>query len=169
MKKSFYLISYTDIKTNEKYTKIRITKADQLRSLDGRYFKYPKYLVNSIGIKYDSLKELYEGEELFICKTCGQIASKHYYNLREDTCINCSIWLNLIDANDDNTIITEDYERYHIVPDNPNATFKGFGGREFTITKMDGSQIITRNLWHQGFIPQRFRHLVIPNTKLIIP
>ena len=57
MKKSFYLISYTDIKTNERYTKIRITKADQLRSLDGS-----KYLVSSIGVKYDSLKELYEGE-----------------------------------------------------------------------------------------------------------
>ena len=167
MKKSFYLIGYTDIKTNERYTKIRITKADQLRSLDGRYFKYPKYLVNYIGVKYDSLKELYEGEELFTCKTCGQIASKHYYNLREDNCIICSIWLDKLYTNNNDTLITEDYQRYQIKPDNPDAVFIGFGGREFTITKTDGSQIITHNLWYQGHIPERFKYLVTPNTKSI--
>ena len=75
----------------------------------------------------------------------------------------------MLDTNNDGTLITEDYERYQILPDNPNAAFKGFGGREFVITKIDGSQVVTHNLWYQGFIPQRFRHLVIPNTKLIIP
>lgn len=167
MKKSFYLISYTDIKTNEKYTKIRITKADQLRSLDGRYFKYPKYLVNSIGIRYNSLIELYEREKLFTCKTCGQIASKRYNNLREDNCIFCSIWLDMLDANNKNTIITEDYQRYQIAPDAPSSVFKGFGGKKFTITKTDGSQVITHNLWYQGHIPERFKHLFTPNTKSI--
>lgn len=167
MKKSFYLISYTDIKTNEKYTKIRITKADQLRSLDGRYFKYPKYLVNSVGIRYDSIKELYEGEELFTCKTCGQVASKNYNHLREDNCIFCSIWLDMLDKNDDGTLITEDYQRYQILPDIPESAFKGFGGRKFTITNINGSQITTHNLWYQGYIPQRFRYLVTPNTKSI--
>lgn len=51
----------------------------------------------------------------------------------------------------------------------PASSFgpQGFGGRKFVIKFDSGEEVICRNLWHQGEIPQRFReHL--PNNAVFV-
>jgi hypothetical protein len=52
---------------------------------------------------------------------------------------------------------------YCILPDEPNQPLQGFGGKEFTIKTFDDQVFVTRNLWHQGEVPQHFL-LSLPNT-----
>ena len=160
--KIFYLVTYRSRKNSESYTKIRISKS---REIKDRYLNKIGYDVTSCGLGYEKLEDLVKYEDLFICKECGQVSSRRFNNLLDkDTCIHCSIWLNLISKNNKSTIITTTYERYTISPDSDGPGFKGFGGRQFNIQMLDGSEIITKNLWHQGIIPIRFRHLVVPNA-----
>ena len=161
MKKLFYLVSFMNHDTQERYTKIRISTS---RRATGLLINNPNYLITSVGRAYHSLEELYKEEQLTFCKECGQIHSRNYNSLREDTCIICSIWLDMIDKNNDKTIITQDYNRYQIGEEDSISHFRGFGGRKFIITKTDGSIITSSNLWYQGVFPIRFRHLVTPNT-----
>lgn len=162
MSKIFYLVTYRSRKDGESYTKIRISKS---REIKDRYLNKMGYDVTSCGLGYNKLDNLVKEEDLFICKECGQISSRRFNNLlNNETCIHCSIWLGLISKNNESTIITTTYERYTISPGSNGPGFKGFGGRQFNIQKLDGTEVVTKNLWHQGVIPKRFRNLVIPNA-----
>lgn len=162
MSKIIYLITFRSRKDGESYTKIRISKS---REIKDRYLNKMGYDVTSCGLGYNKLDDLVKEEDLFICKECGQISSRRFNNLlNNETCIHCSIWLGLISKNNESTIITTTYERYTISPDSNGPGFKGFGGRQFNIQKLDGTKVVTKNLWHQGVIPKRFRNLVIPNA-----
>src|SRR5205823_2378018 len=43
--------------------------------------------------------------------------------------------------------------------------FRGFGGTRFVIEMFDGTRFVTTNLWTQGEIPDRFRHLLPDNAR----
>ncbi len=46
--------------------------------------------------------------------------------------------------------------------------FRGFGGREFRIRFYDGrTDVVTRNLWHQGIIPEHYRALLPDNAEWV--
>ena len=52
----------------------------------------------------------------------------------------------------------------HFIIGNPNSAFRGFDGRKFKITYLNGNEEQTNNLWHQGLIPEEFRHLFKNNA-----
>lgn len=45
--------------------------------------------------------------------------------------------------------------------------FRGFGGREFCIEFFDGRKVATRDLWHQGVIPPKWRELWPDNARFV--
>lgn len=54
--------------------------------------------------------------------------------------------------------------KYYIDPDESDAAgFKGFGGRKFKIRFNDGTEVTTRNLWHNGEVPDEWRDK-LPDT-----
>ena len=55
----------------------------------------------------------------------------------------------------------------HYVIGDENSPFKGFDGRKFKITYLDGSEVHTSNLWHQGIIPEEFRSLFTNNVSSV--
>ncbi len=59
-------------------------------------------------------------------------------------------------------------EHYHIIdePETPYA-FRGFGGRPFLIKFFDGTLIPTKNLWHNGTIPEVYRPFFPDNATFV--
>ena len=53
-------------------------------------------------------------------------------------------------------------EVYYIDVERPNTSSadRGFGGREFRIKFKDGRIVVTHNLWYNGVVPKRFKHLL---------
>lgn len=47
------------------------------------------------------------------------------------------------------------------------AGFEGFGGRKFTICFNDGTEITTRNLWHNGEVPDEWRDKLPDTAKFV--
>jgi hypothetical protein len=59
--------------------------------------------------------------------------------------------------------------RYQVLPDAQGMLgFKGFGGRAFRIKRWsDGTIIETRNLWHQGTVPEYFKDQIPNNAEFV--
>lgn len=49
------------------------------------------------------------------------------------------------------------------------TTFRGFGGRRFDIEFLDGRKVTTRDLWHQGVIPPKWRERFPDNARFVTP
>ena len=60
------------------------------------------------------------------------------------------------------------YNWVHYIIGDEKSLFKGFDGRKFKITYIDGNVTYTNNLWHQGTIPETYRHLFTNNVLSII-
>lgn len=113
---------------------------------------------------YDTKEELME---VFMiqkepCKKCGKIFDACYHNfglemIERGLCFTCLFWEKRKEIKDRHDVARINGTHYQIARDDPNAYFKGFGGREFKILFNDGRRVITHNLWCQGNIPERFR------------
>lgn len=54
---------------------------------------------------------------------------------------------------------------YVIGDENDTSTFRGHGGRKFTIKFLDSDETITTtNLWRQGVIPEEYKELLPDNA-----
>jgi hypothetical protein len=51
----------------------------------------------------------------------------------------------------------------------PEDGFLGFGGRRFEIEFFDGRKVTTRDLWHQGVIPPKWRERYPDNARFVQP
>lgn len=73
-------------------------------------------------------------------------------------------WMALSDKGKSNIIrpIIENWTHYTIGDE--NSSFKGHYGRAFEIVMLNGDIIHTTNLWHQGTIPEQYRHLFENNA-----
>lgn len=49
--------------------------------------------------------------------------------------------------------------RHYAIASEGSQTFRGFEGRKFLVTLEGGHTIHTSNLWIQGEVPMKFRHL----------
>lgn len=80
-------------------------------------------------------------------------------------CHRCFFWLRQSAVG--GGVITDTYDHYRIGPEPPEFGIRGFGGREFTVTFTDGRSEVTRNLWHQGVVPDHLRVLFTPNATVV--
>lgn len=85
-------------------------------------------------------------------------------------CFDCEFWRmqhQLDEQRGEHNWAVIDGHHYVIEPDNPNSYFKGFGGAEFHIQWDDGTIKTTKNLWHQGEIPEKWKDTFPNNAKFI--
>jgi hypothetical protein len=111
--------------------------------------------------------------EVYNCVICGAPEQAHYSNeMREEMtsrklCFMCNFWQEKIQWRKENRpdCFVIEGNHYKVNPDAPNDSFQGFGGSKFVIQPLDGREaIITRNLWHQGDVPERFKEALPDNA-----
>lgn len=107
------------------------------------------------------------------CRECGDrhvarwIEEKKDRLVRLQLCFHCDIWLRHAGRSHEHNSVRIDGSHYRYRADVPVgvAAFRGFGGREITIQFFDGRTVVTKNLWHQGTIPDRFRERLPDNAR----
>lgn len=114
------------------------------------------------------------GEHVHICIYCGCLTDANHVQpcgqrlIDNQTCFVCDLWdqraKNLSPAN----LIIENH-MYSDGGDRPGGDKRdlGFGGRVFRIQRGDRVWT-TNNLWHRGFIPERFQERM-PNNAVFLP
>lgn len=110
------------------------------------------------------------------CRFCEAAIKWGFFNDEElkrlQLCYACCFWWEKVDwrANNDthegNRVARIKNNHYVIYPDT-NGGIQGFGGREHVIRFNDGTEVTTKNLWHQGEIPRRFREQ-LPNNATFV-
>ena len=80
-------------------------------------------------------------------------------------CLDCFFWEGYETQCDDFNMVRIKGQHYVIGGEpGPGDFGPGFGGREFRIRFHDGRSVATRNFWHQGEIPERFRESLPDNA-----
>lgn len=110
------------------------------------------------------------------CKFCEAAIQLGFHNdehlKRLQLCFYCDFWWEKIywrangDLYEGNRVARINGNHFVIYPDD-YSVYAGFGGRSHTIKFDSGDVVVTKNLWHQGEIPKRFReHL--PNNATFV-
>lgn len=73
----------------------------------------------------------------------------------------------LRDRDDPARRVVIDGQHYLLGEERPGQTGDGFGGARFDIEFRDGRRVTTRNLWHQGAIPPRWRWRYPDNARFV--
>lgn len=109
------------------------------------------------------------------CTICGkEIEESHYRDeipvLCGNECFHTYFWNEKVEKYGDGTndyaktvaIVNGSHYIFH--PDSPDTFFTGHGGRQFKIIFHDGRVVQSKNVWHQGDIPQTHKHLLPDNA-----
>jgi len=118
-----------------------------------------------------------EGYQQITCCKCGMedvncfVEPVHTNMVKHRLCYNCLFWMEMIDKDKtrpEKVVIAEGHH-YLIEPDPPAGYrgFTGFGGAKFVIQFKDGRRVESRNVWHQGDIPQHFREHFPDNAEFV--
>lgn len=107
------------------------------------------------------------------CRECGGLIDDDYYDhvrtklLAASLCHSCMGWTDLLSMKDDPKTVRVGGRHYRIEPDLPRgrAHCAGFGGARWHIRFHDGREVISRNLWTQGAIPEHFRDRLPDNAE----
>lgn len=110
------------------------------------------------------------------CRFCKAAISFNFFNddelRRLQLCFTCCFWWEKVemrangDLHEGNRVARIKNNHFIVYPDDYSG-FAGFGGRSHTIKFDNGDVVVTKNLWHQGEIPKRFRgHL--PNNATFV-
>lgn len=62
------------------------------------------------------------------------------------------------------TVAIVNGNHYIVKPDSSDSFFQGHGGRQFKIEFNDGRIVQSKNVWHQGDIPDTHKHLLPDNA-----
>jgi len=163
MKKYWYITEY---KAKDKFEKIVFCEEKDL----------PQW--TSCSGPYNSEEEAREKNMIadFVCSKCGGLVGLHYTDpypqrlTEHKLCFKCEHFREVkeVSERDKNRVIIEG-NSYHIEPDRANDYFKGFGGHQFKIIRDDDPTniITTRNLWHQGEIPEVWKKDIPNNAKFV--
>lgn len=104
------------------------------------------------------------------CTTCGKEFEKTLMDdaYLEDNCFDCSFWLEKAAYEDESKLrqVIIDGAHYMIGQEDSKG-FRGLGGEKFFIKFHDGRTQCSTNLWQQGEIPERFRHLLPDNAVFV--
>lgn len=108
--------------------------------------------------------------EVFACIDCKRTVHDMFARQPDGTCQKCSFWRQHATLANDPCSVRVGGKHYRILAegDGPcGPAFRGFGGARFDIEFLDGRRVTTRNLWHQGTIPEHFRGRLPDNAKFI--
>lgn len=119
------------------------------------------------------------------CKHCGKEEKASYVEatksrmVKEERCFTCDYWLELAKQH------AKDEKCFVVAEDSPsmrpgehlqdggftggNTKWNGFGGRLFEIEFLDGRKSKSNNVWYQGPVPERFKHLFTRKARVIEP
>ena len=109
-----------------------------------------------------------------ICSECGKEEKATFGGtvgklmVEKCLCFECAFWTEKIEIFSNRHAII-DGKMFYIKDDKPKEYkgFLGFGGRKFNIQFNDGQIITTRNMWHNGEIPDHFRDRLPDNAVFI--
>jgi hypothetical protein len=120
----------------------------------------------------------------FRCRECNTRVTRCYLacfatRLRaRKLCLRCDHWLNLLALANDSEQAPRCVRiagHHYLVGDEPAAEALrssigvGFSGREIWIRFNDECVVKTRNLWHQGEVPTRFKDRLPDNARFVAP
>ena len=77
------------------------------------------------------------------------------------------VWLNNGNKTEDGQKVARIDGRHYVIGSEDDTGFRGFSGHEFKIKLNNGEEIITKNLWHQGSIPEELKEILIDNAEFI--
>lgn len=113
------------------------------------------------------------------CKTCGKFYSMTHTTRKDDgMCFTCSFWTDRWGRHETQkdkqhpeaiSFIVNGgaYIAYHTPGDTRGM---GFGGSLFIFERLDtGERIESRDVWHQGTVPNNFRKQLPDNAKIVPP
>lgn len=130
--------------------------------------------LRSLSPGYSTIKELKEKQGVLpIPCTCGSLIDTTYHEptkselIASNICFFCNFWIGWVKKKNQSNIARINGSHYVVGSDNPKAYFKGFGGRKFIIEFDDGRIVETKNLWHQGYIPDHFKEQLPDNAVFI--
>jgi len=110
----------------------------------------------------------------FNCQICGEEERLMYVKDRQELlahhrlCFSCCFWVERFFRHiSDRTSFIVEGEAYIANPASraPRA-HRGHGGRVFRFHTKDGRIVISSDVWHQGTVPDQFRHLLPDNATL---
>lgn len=106
----------------------------------------------------------------YTCRECSQPgeerADAYGAMLRErKLCFDCNHFWQLFEKRDDPSVVRA--RGHHYMIGAKNDPFPGFGGQRFVIKFFDGRVVETKNLWHQGDIPERWRERMPDNAEFV--
>jgi hypothetical protein len=109
------------------------------------------------------------------CRECGDVLNDHWIEpvkthvLTQKLCHDCLHWTGYVNTKSNPRHFVVCGQHYVIEPDLPKnyRGFVGHGGAEFTVRFNDGREVVTRNLWAQGKVPQWFRDR-LPDTAVFV-
>jgi hypothetical protein len=108
----------------------------------------------------------------FKCEECEKTEDTERWRngdklLEQKLCQSCSFWMELVRKAGSRDSVRVDGAHFMIFPDVSDGYrgFVGFGGDRFDIQFKNGRKITTKNLWHQGKIPERFRDRLFDNAE----
>jgi len=98
-------------------------------------------------------------EPTLTCKKCGHRERLQWMSdvLREmvqhSMCFECNFWRDAL--SDPELVVTEQDGKLlaYSIGDETESSFRGYGGRRFTIRFLDGREVVTTNLWFRGEVP----------------
>lgn len=101
------------------------------------------------------------------CIICGKEFDYKTYdiNVCSTQCFDANYWLDRVKNKDSKTQVVYEGVVYQI--DREDQSEKGYYGQKFEIEFLDGSKVLTTNLWHNGTIPEAFKELLPNNAKTL--
>ena len=114
-----------------------------------------------------------------ICQYCGETDPLSWTTevrdrlIANQRCHTCDYWITLSDKDlrelADKYVVTPQWTHYVVEPDKGTGGFRGFGGAPFVINWFNEARdpTRTRNLWHQGEIPELHRHRFTRNAGVL--
>lgn len=98
------------------------------------------------------------------CHECGDVIDQPYEE-NGTRCFHCGFWIVYVQSQDNPHHVIIDGMHYVVQADEGSRSWRGFGGRKFTINFFDGRVVETSNLWHQGTILPWFRDRMPDNAE----
>jgi hypothetical protein len=153
------IIEYIGIKDNLVITKLD-GRSQEAKELD--WFNWRR--VFSYWLEYGSF---------IVCSACGKVEDPSNWANEKDMrarhfCFNCNFWQDQLDLDHsgEREFAVIDGCHYVIAPDTCGH-FKGMGGALHKIEFNDGRVVVTRNLWCQGEIPEKWKCEFPNNAKFV--